>query len=423
MNRITIIALLAFLLAVPVWAQQAEPTEVGTADFEIKRYFDQIQGRISIDVEIGESILDGSTINATKIKELSKQETWPTIAIKDMDSDKFVYIFWGSDVGAVINGISIAISGAKEDLVRDLKNGEKKHYVFIDKDLILPLDNGKSLKITPATMRQKTSDGAILISDKEAKALIEARGGEMYMYDNKIDFGVESDDSDTPDAKGDEYTLSFTYSQRLKYKCLKWNTVAVKGQISTDSDDPLSRFHIYPVNVNLYSSRRIPMNIVGQLGLEGNQKFTNGRFNANLYWQGITPNLIDLTQGKHRLRLKPVLKLGVKGFQEFDNNRDESSNELSGEAYAELYYYIPILEYYSLLLEANVFYVFSNEIMPEREIRWNYDATLGIKIPGTDFKIIAKYSFGENDMNFVKDDKLLLGFAMDILNIPSGISF
>ena len=59
------------------------------------------------------------------------------------------------------------------------------------------------------------------------------------MYDNKIDFAVESDDSDTPDAKGDEYTLSFTYSQRLKPTYLKWNTIAVKGQISTDSDDPL----------------------------------------------------------------------------------------------------------------------------------------------------------------------------------------
>jgi len=419
MNRAIIATFLAFLLVTQVWGQQLEPIEV--TEFKVEKCFDEIQGRISIDIKIPESVIGDNFIDPAGITKLSESEKWPVIAIKNAETDGFIYVFWGSDVQAQLRGISFVISDAKQDLVQKLNADQKEHYVFISADLIIPLTNGALLKITPLVMKQKTAD-TVYLPEKEAEMLVKARGGEMYMYSNKIDFGVESRDSDDGDSKN-EYVLSFTYSQRLEPEFLDWNTVAVKGRISSDSESPLSRLQIYPINVNFYSTLRPPMQVVGQAGFEGNQKFTNGRISADFYLQGIIPNFVNWTRGENRLRLKPVLKIGVKGFQEFDNTRDESENQLSGETYAEFYYYVPILEHYSLLLEANAFYVFSDEVAPDQKIRWNYDATLGIKIPGTDFKVIAKYSFGENDVNFVRDDELLLGFVVDVFDIPGQLPF
>ncbi|GAH40111.1 unnamed protein product, partial [marine sediment metagenome] len=379
MNRIIITSVsLVFLCAIPVWGQETVTKE--TTNFTVTKDFDEVNAKISIDIAIDSSELGNNTFHHDTLIARAKRSDWPKISIRDIETDEDVNVFGGRDVQIMPDAISFIISDFDKDLLNTLKSREKKHYIFIDKPLKLPLSPknqdgtakggpiAKTLIITPSMMKQKTSGEPIRLSEEEAEALIKARGGEIYMYNNKIDFGVKANISDTTKK---EYTLSFAYFHTVKSNFLDWNTILVKGQVGTDKNDPLNRLYIYPINLNLYSSSKILSQIFAQVGVESNQQFTNGRLSANLYWQGIIPNFIDLTEQKNRLRLKPVLKFGIKGFKEFDNTRG-GPNELSGEAYAEIYYYIPILDYYSLLLEGNAFYVFSEKITPKRDLRWNY---------------------------------------------------
>lgn len=412
---ILILAIIAFRFSIPVLGQ--DTSTVNITDFQIEKKFDQVKARIAFDVVVDSSALGQHEVHADSAIAYSKREDWPLIEIRDLDTEEPIYIFWGEDVQKVQvkkNGIRFVIEKADNELLKALTGEQKKHYVFIDKPLKLPLASlaspdsvARVLIFNPQALKQKASEDAIRLTQKEVEDLIEAKGGEFFLYSNKMDIGVETAESDTTE---NEYVVSFEYARKIKR--INWNTFAIKDRVSTQKTNPLNLFYIYPININLYTNARNPMQVVVQSGIEGNQQFTNGRVSANLYWQGIIFNFIDLTDKHRRLRLKPVVKLGIKAFKEFDNTRNES-NKWSGELYSEFYYFIPILENYSLLLEGNVFYEFG-EIASNQKLRLNYDATFGVKIPKTGFKVIAKYSAGENDVNFVRDDRLILGLIMDL---------
>jgi hypothetical protein len=157
---------------------------------------------------------------------------------------------------------------------------------------------------------------------------------------------------------------------------------------------------------------------VAQAGLEGNQRFTNFRASGTFYWQGLISNLVDLTMGEDRLRLKPVLKLGVKFYQEFENNRpaENSDTEFSNQFYSEFYYYIPVKKLYSLTLKGNAFYDLNEKVNPDKEIKLNYSVIFGIEVPGTGLKTVFKYVRGENSITYEKDEMLMVGFMADLFN-------
>jgi hypothetical protein len=177
----------------------------------------------------------------------------------------------------------------------------------------------------------------------------------------------------------------------------------------------LNEFALYPIYLNkiFFPEKAVPAYEISLLaGMESNQKFTMQRMAVAGCVQSLIPNLIDFTGGANRLRLKPVIKIGLKGLFEYQDKRLNQSKDNDGQAFAELYYYIPVFKTYCVLIEGNAFNVFTGK---NSGLGWKYkyNLTFGVEIQGTELKVIAKYSQGENDVNFIYDSQLLLGLMLD----------
>jgi hypothetical protein len=156
---------------------------------------------------------------------------------------------------------------------------------------------------------------------------------------------------------------------------------------------------------------------VCQAGLEADQVFSYCRFTGNLHWEGILPNLVDLTYGADRLRLKPIMEAGLKVYREIRNDRKKEGKDSSfpGIAYTQLYYNIPVSKMYSLELEGKAFYDFNIMNNPDKKVKFLYSVTFGMEIPKTGIQTIFKYSNGETDIRYARTSTLLIGLSADLL--------
>ena len=92
----------------------------------------------------------------------------------------------------------------------------------------------------------------------------------------------------------------------------------------------------------------------------------------------------------------------------------DGENEFSGQVYANLYYNIPVFDNYSIILESNAYYDFSEKINPEQKIRLNYSVALGVELPKSPFKTLFKYRDGQVDVNNLDDSNLTIGLLADL---------
>ncbi len=318
--------------------------------------------------------------------------------------------------GVKQKGITCKISNISDELISKFKESIALIYVKIDKDIIFNvLKNNdittiKTLKINKTQIEKVTSSKPFL-TETAAKELIDAKGGEIFLTQNKFDFGIipaeQSSSSKT------EVNVSFNY--RTRYSFLKDKLpvfFSAEGLIGSNSKDSLNYVSIYPVNYNFLKWNN---EFIAQVGVEGNQVFSNYRISGNFFWNGIIPNIVDLTFGEDRLRLKPVIKAGIKFYQEIENNRpiEINNNEFSNQVFGEFYYYIPIQKIYSLIIGGTAFYDFNSKVNPDNIAMFYYSATLGIDIPKTDFKTIFKYSKGENGISYQTNDYFMIGLMID----------
>lgn len=293
-----------------------------------------------------------------------------------------------------------------------IENNPDQFFIEVDKKIRFNTNSGANHSIDPAEVK-KHSQGKIVVTSDIRMEIINAAGGPVWAIQNMLDFGVSPRKDTTTDRR--EYFVQFGYRKAYTIKSRPFFFFA-EGLLSTHSDDSLTFVNVYPVNYKLPGKDN---EIVAQLGVEGNQRFTNFRASGTLYWQGLIPNVVDFTMGEDRLRLKPVLKLGVKLYQEFENNRPatESSTEFSNQFYSEFYYYIPVKKLYSLTLRGNAFYDLNDKVNPEKEVKFNYSVVFGIEIPQTGLKTIFKYLRGENGITYERDEVLMIGFMADLFNV------
>jgi hypothetical protein len=312
---------------------------------------------------------------------------------------------------AINNTIRMIITNFDQDQVKTLFEHGPDCFILTSAPIHFTSTAGKSYEIGPAEVKQATLN-SIKLNSAAMEEIIQAKGGAVYSIKNNIDFGVIP--SANSDSEHNEYYVRFGYHSVYPLKNLPIFLFA-EGLLTTQSDDSLNYVNIYPLNYKLSGKLS---ELVAQLGVEGNQRFTNFRSSGSLYWQGLLPNLLDFTMGEDRLRLKPVLKTGVKLYQEFKNNRppEINKNEFSNQFFAEIYYYIPIKKIYSAILQLNTFYDTNKDVNPHKELKYNYSLTLGIEIPKTEFKTIFKYTAGENGINYQKDQLFLIGFMADLFS-------
>jgi hypothetical protein len=340
------------------------------------------------------------------------------IEIKDADNeDKIGEGEIDESSGGIAGNCYLIITFKKlnEKEINALVEGKKNYFLFVEKDIVIQLidTNGQKTKIIsikPGVLKSATI-GKLKLPENYVDLLIKSSGNISFLYDNYIDLGTEVG---TNDSEKTSYSMKFNYHSIYSSKA-KWISWQAHGRISTKDNDPLNEFALYPIYLNqiFFPEKILPAYELSLLaGLESNQKFTMQRIIVTGSIQSIIPNLIDFTGGANRLRLKPVVKIGAKGLFEYQDKRLDQSKDNDGEVIAELYYYIPVYKTYCVLIEGNAFNVFTGN---NSGFGWKYkyDLTFGVEIPGTELKVIAKYSQGENDVNFIYDSQLLLGLMLD----------
>jgi len=319
--------------------------------------------------------------------------------------------------GILVQGKIIVGDNLKEKLKLLRKDDT---YIHIDGPLRVPLTDGDVIIISPEVMRQ-ISQSRIIISDADEQMLVDARGGMAALYQNGIDFGTSVSRADSLQR---EYNLSFEYYDR-PWSSAPWWAIHATGLISTESDNPYSRLDIYPVAVGSRSglANGSPFRtheLMASLGVQGDQSWRYQRAALDLNYSTLTPNLVNLTGGAHRLRLKPVITLGVQLWHEF--NEDEAvGNDAGGRVGGELYYYIPVMSRYSILLVGEFGLPFG-KIKDKLDAPDSYgklDITFGLEVI-EDLKLIAKYTVGQNDLTFTDDNQLLLGLTADMFKLGGG---
>ena len=372
---------------------------------------------INLKIDLSKKNLEGYEIDDEKFNDL-KKDLNPRL-VQVINGQEIIFSDAKVNVSVSKTAISFEIKPVSDELISQLTNGTSDLYIKVDTDILFEVWKNqdestlKTLKVTTDQIK-KFSQSKSYLTEEMARELIDAKGGEIYLTQNTFDLGIipaeQSSSSKT------ELNASFSY--RTKYSFLKNTPIyfSAEGLIGTNSRDSLNYISVYPVGYNFLKGTH---QFVGQLGIEGNQDFSNYRISSNFFWNGIIPNLVDLTFGEDRLRLKPVLKAGVKFYQEIKNNRpiEIDDNEFSNQVFMEYYYYVPIHKIYSLILEGTLFYDFNTSVNAGKKAMFNYSAVLGVDIPKTAFKTIFKYSKGENGISYQRDDYYIIGLMIDAFGL------
>ena len=356
-----------------------------------------------------------------RAKFAASRNALPRFEIRDGE-DRFAFELDRNEIGAAQRMIQMVDPNPKQDLLQTLSNN--RNYVFIDGPIRVDLENGDVLIIHPQVLRQATL-GDVVLTEEQEKLLIAKRGGAHTLYQNKIDVAIRGD---TPDSISRQFAVSFSFFGAPLDE-VPWWTFAVKGNVSTDRHDPVSELRLFPITVGqvfgLEKGRPLETGEVRFfVGIEGEQSFKKKRLNGSLYYTTLLPNLADLTFGRaNRLRLFPVVKLGVEYWDELNDAGLPGPLEKGGKFGGELYYYIPVMDHYSLLVEGNFGFPFGGGFKRKYNVNdfiSRFDVTLGYEVNGADLKVLAKYSFGQNDISFVEDTRILLGVAVDFFNLVKG---
>jgi hypothetical protein len=412
-----LITLLAMLVSVYIYAQDTISMNIERFETNIKTiggnsiifslYPDFTKSNCA-EYEMDNELFDA---NAAQLK--------PQLIFKEKDNDIILSDF-NMYATASPKAIHFSISNPSEDLINKLLQDLLDPYIKVEHSIVFEIWKNRDpstlipVKIEIMQIETYTSNKPNL-TEAMAEELINSKKGDIGLIDNKIDFGIIPAEQSA--SQRTEFNVSFNYKKR--YRFLK-NDLPIffysEALIGTNSLDSLNYISIYPLSYNFINGTN---EFIGQVGIDANQVFSNYRISANFFWNGIVPNAIDLTFGENRLRLNPVFKLGVKFYQEIENNRAEEidNNKFSNQIFADLYYYIPIQKSYSLILEGTAFYDFNPSVNPHKKVMFNYSATLGVDIPNTNFRTIFKYVKGQNGISYQSNDYYMFGFMISTFNI------
>jgi len=321
-------------------------------------------------------------------------------------------------------GFGFKIKGFNSVSLNQFLAKDNQISIMVDDDVQVQLFklDGKTVSRTGILKKDdinKMITENLSISDDERTSYLTYLNN-FYYYENTFDFGVEP----STDSSSTSYFLTFQFQNRYNTQknlgCSKGSTNKIpnlfwslSGRLSTNFSDSLNHIYFYPINLQFGNySAKIPYEANIKLGNESNQTFSNKRIVVDASSTFIIPNLINLTTASsNRLRLKPIISCGIKGYYDYSNN---STSFFSGQAYLNFHYYIPVFNNYAIILDENPFYDFSNEKNPGHKIGNNYAIIIGAEIPKTGFKAMLKYVNGKSDLNYKQGEIIGIGLLMDL---------
>lgn len=314
------------------------------------------------------------------------------------------------------SGIGLKISNINPDFIAFFKaTGDSVIDVRFTSDIFVRFTDGSMGRLPVAMANTQISRISISSPDRSTYA---GALKNFFYYQNTSDFGAEPNNASSDNTvyfltlrMQNTYNFHKNISCKLPASRVYWN---FDTRLSTNTGDSLNYVKFYPINLQLSDHNKYSSTLSVQLGNESDQLFWNKRVSLNLRYTTILPNLVNLiTAGSPRLRLKPIVTLGLRSYYDYSN---QQSHFYSGQVFSNGYYYIPLADHYAIVLEGTAFYDFSTVRNQSRKINGNYAVTIGADVPKTGFKAMFKYISGKTDINFQKGEVIALGLLMDFIH-------
>jgi hypothetical protein len=320
--------------------------------------------------------------------------------------------------------VGFRITGFNNASINQFLAKDNQISIEVDKDIPVQLLKSDSGTVSRTGVIKKDDINKMItenlsITDDERTSYVTYLNNFFY-FQNKLDFGIEP----SMDSSSTSYFLAFQmqnrYDTRKFFKCdaaeqpknpphFFWN---LNGRVSTDFSDSLNYINFYPINVQFNSYSKHPYELNFKVGNEANQTFSNKRVVVDGSYSFMLPNFVPnlTTASSNRLRFKPVVIAGIKGYHDYSNNTEHFS---SGQAYVTLHYYIPVANNYAIIIDENPFFDFSKKTNPNQRLANQYSIIVGAEIPSTGFKAMFKYVNGKSDINLKQGEIIGIGLLMD----------
>ena len=356
--------------------------------------------------EISFNLLLDAPLDASRSSELWENENLSDISdLRDAASQEIVAQL---TLVALDKLIRFKVSDPKADLARRISNREILTYIHLSTDLPVIMQDGTRTKLTPAMVRELSAQ--ISLSEARLAALEDVAHGRQRIYEDQLDLTREVGEADSLTA---QYVLSYQLSQNIARTPL---VIEATGRLSTDEDNPLNRLDfslLGRTGVNRFDLGT-PMFYSAYLSgsVFGTQTFENAAASIELGADVLFPNVVDLTGGANRLRLKPVVGVSLGYRRQFDDQELFDGEQNLFEIGYEAAYLIPVLEKYTLSFDSEGTY---NEKAKGEAFFHTTSLALYYDLPPDDLKVLAKWEVGRNEFSYDQDNMVLLGVIADFL--------
>jgi hypothetical protein len=318
-------------------------------------------------------------------------------------------IVYGTQVKKTANDKAIKLilvvpNDSTSGIVKEIFSQDFPTYISVSEDIniYMPGENNP-FTITKDVLKELTFSSKTLTDDKMTMLLQYLNGNSLEIINN-INFSKEVNNADSTLS---EYILDFDVQKPLLSNILGLPIFyELKGRLSTNNFNPLNI-------LSAYVRYRYKDNFFFEAGRTGPQKFTKNAVRVNLGYENVIPNLIDLTGGSPRFRLKPYIKFGASFEQNFYEENAFGKKGSNFLVFFEGYYYVPVLDKFALIFNANGNY--SDKFITNDKFLFNYSITFGYETPLENLNVLFKVADGETEVNIGKDTIYSLGLLLNFI--------
>lgn len=309
-------------------------------------------------------------------------------------------------IGQKFIRFKIVFGTDSRSFVELFRNSSQPIHFYMSDSLHLLMEDEATLVLTPDQIAEFTSQQSLQLTQEQMDELLDAKNGYLRVFNNHFDAGMRDAPNDTIDPSG---YIDFTFAQAL----FKGAYAQVSGLLTSNLDDNVANVRITPFALRRISTQSLVVNTFVQSTLNGNEV----RLGGSIFYNGLFPNFVDLTQGHNRLRPKPLVNIGFNIGYYSKSAEVFVQKEAIAEPFIDLEYYIPVQNKYTVHLQLYAFLRSDpGKILKFNNDNANWHWNLSIHYSVKNFtKVIGKYSYGTDSFTRETDNRLMLGFLVGLV--------
>ncbi|UCG61256.1 MAG: hypothetical protein JSV52_13185 [Candidatus Zixiibacteriota bacterium] len=328
------------------------------------------------------------------------------------ESDDSVVVNFPEDcLGFGVSSVTFKLVSPSRHLATYICSGEDSHYLEPAANIVVVTYDGSIDILTPDEVKS-FSLSSIEMTERDCERLKRAQATDSDIYDFTLDLAREIKGDDSAET---EYAITYSYRRPTAIPYVGFESA---GRLSNNRYNPMNniRFRLLantrPKTISM-AKKEFSGQLFVEAGLSGNQTLDTSSAGVHFGLEAVTPNLVDLTGGENRMRLKPIVKLGGGYVRHFQNQPLFGGKRDTWELFIDLYYYIPVAKEFALIWEAHS--RFSEDIELSDHWIWRQSVMFAYDLPLEDLKALVKWESGRNGFTIEKDSKLLIGLLMNYI--------